>query len=250
MPLRRSCADHPRSASDGYGCLDGWMTLVVFQLEVFIPEVRKLGDSRIQLHFGQWKRFPGELQSGLVQMVSVQMHVSEGMDEFMCDHAGDLRDHHGEQGIGGDIEGHTQKYVCTALVQLAAELTPGFAFRQIGGRRIKLEQAVAGAEGHFWKISYVPGIDDQPPGIGIAFELGDHFGDLVRRMAVRGLPTAPLLAIYRTQVARFVRPFVPYLHSMLLQVSDIGIPLQKPEQFVDNGFQVDLLGGHQRESFR
>lgn len=37
--------------------------------------------------------------------------------------ASDVRDHVGEQGVAGDVEGHPQAHVCWPLIQLARELT-------------------------------------------------------------------------------------------------------------------------------
>ncbi len=47
-----------------------------------------------------------------------------------------------------------------------------------------------------------------------------------------------------------VRPFVPDADAIVLEVFDVGTALQEPQQFVDDGFQVTLLGGDQRESLR
>ncbi|MNT69144.1 hypothetical protein D3C72_2074390 [compost metagenome] len=35
---------------------------------------------------------------------------------------------------------------------------------------------------------------------------------------------------------------------MLLQVLDVGVALQEPQQFMDDGFEVALLGGHHGEA--
>ena len=42
---------------------------------------------------------------------------------------------------------------------------------------------------------------------------------------------------------------LPSLTHVLLQVLDVGIALNEPQQFVDDRFQVQLLGGHHREAF-
>ena len=46
----------------------------------------------------------------------------------------------------------------------------------------------------------------------------------------------------------FVGPFVPDRDAVFLQVADIGIALQEPQKFVDDGTQVALLGGDEREA--
>ena len=65
-----------------------------------------------------------------------------------------------------------------------------------------------------------------------------------------GRPTSPLVAIYRPQIATWVGPFVPDAHPVFAEIFDVGIALKKPEQFVNDGFEMDFLGGNQGESLR
>jgi hypothetical protein len=51
-----------------------------------------------------------------------------------------------------------------------------------------------------------------------------------------------------SQVAFFIGPFIPDSHTMLVEVPGIGISFQKPEQFMDDGFEVQFFGSHQRET--
>src|SRR3546814_8886218 len=66
--------------------------------------------------------------------------------------------------------------------------------------------------------------------------------------AVRPLPVAPLLAVDGAEVARLVGPFVPDADLVLLEVRDVGVALQEPEQLDDDRAQVQLLGGEEREA--
>src|SRR5690606_26943733 len=52
----------------------------------------------------------------------------------------------------------------------------------------------------------------------------------------------------RAQLAVLVGPLVPDADLVLLQVGDVGLALQEPQQFVDDRAQVQLLGGDQREA--
>src|SRR5690606_25811405 len=63
-----------------------------------------------------------------------------------------------------------------------------------------------------------------------------------------GWPAAPLASIDRTEFARFVGPFVPDAHPLLLQPGDVGLAAQEPEQFDDDRPQVQLLGGVEGEA--
>ena len=55
-------------------------------------------------------------------------------------------------------------------------------------------------------------------------------------------------AIDRPQLAILVGPFVPDADAMLLEPMDIGFAAQEPEQFIDDGFEMHLLGGDQRKT--
>ena len=52
-------------------------------------------------------------------MIVVHMAVSAGPHELTGFQIGLLRDHHGEQRIGRDIERYAEEHIATALIQLA-----------------------------------------------------------------------------------------------------------------------------------
>src|SRR5215470_16850692 len=96
---------------------------------------------------------------------------------------------------------------------------------------------------HAFDLGRIPSGDDQPARIGIAADFIDHIGDLIDAAAVRRRPRAPLVAVDRTEIAVLVGPFIPDAHAVLVEIFDIGIAAQEPEQLVDDGFDVQLLGG-------
>src|SRR5690606_22742177 len=61
-------------------------------------------------------------------------------------------------------------------------------------------------------------------------------------------PAAPLLAVHRTKVAVGIGPFVPDVDLVVLQVTDVGVAFQEPQQLMDDRAQVQFLGGDQRET--
>ena len=88
-----------------------------------------------------------------------------------------------------------------------------------------------------------------PPAVGILFDLRDDLVNLVDAAAVGGAPVRPLRAIDAAEAAVPVRPFVPDRHAMLVEPFHVRVASQKPEQLVDDGLGVDLLGGEQRKRF-
>ena len=102
---------------------------------------------------------------------------------------------------------------------------------------------------HLRQFGHVPCADHQATRIGIALDLVDQPLHLVDRLAVGAFPTAPLLAVYGAQFAVLVGPLVPDADLVVLQIRDVGLALQEPQQLVDDRAQVQLLGGDQREAF-
>ena len=56
------------------------------------------------------------------------------------------------------------------------------------------------------------------------------------------------MAIDRTEIALLVGPFIPDRDTVLVQIGNVGVTLEKPEQFVNHGFGVDLLGRDERKA--
>jgi len=109
---------------------------------------------------------------------------------------------------------------------------------------------MAGHQGHTGQVGDVPGANDQSAAVGRLFYLVDHLGDLVDGFAIGAFPTAPLFAINGAQFAIGVGPFVPDGDAMIMQVFDIRLASEEPEQFVDNAFEMQLFGGDQGKPFR
>ena len=65
-------------------------------------------------------------------------------------------------------------------------------------------------------------------------------GDLID-LFIRSPPIAPLGAIDRSQFTVFIGPLIPDRHPVIAQVLDIGPPLEKPEQLMDDRTQMQLF---------
>ena len=132
------------------------MGLVVGQCKVFKGEVIESGDFRINFHAREGEWVAGQLKAGLLEMIRVEVEVAKGMDELAGFVSADLLNHHGEERVGGDVEGDTEEKIGAALVKLAAEAGAlGF-----GIMNVELEKEVAGREGHFINLADVPSGDE------------------------------------------------------------------------------------------
>ncbi len=72
--------------------------------------------------------------------------------------------------------------------------------------------------------------------------------DLVDARAVAAAPVAPLRAVNAAEISVFVGPFVPNRDAVFVEIFDVGVAAQKPEQLVNDRLDVQLLGGEQRKS--
>jgi len=86
------------------------------------------------------------LQLHLIEMIGIEVGIAECMHELAGSQMGNLGNHQGKQGIGGDIEGNTEKNIGAALIELAGEPAPG---------HVELKQAMTGWQGH---MIYIPGV--------------------------------------------------------------------------------------------
>ena len=56
------------------------------------------------------------------------------------------------------------------------------------------------------------------------------------------------MTIDGTELTVFVGPLVPDTDAVLLEVFHVGVALEEPEKFVDDGLQMELLRGEQGET--
>src|SRR5438477_7250694 len=61
-------------------------------------------------------------------------------------------------------------------------------------------------------------------------------------------PVSPLRAVNAAEISFLVGPFVPNRHAVFVEIFDVGVAAQKPEQFVNDRFDVQLLRGQERKS--
>lgn len=199
--------------------------IVSLKGEVVKREVEDVVHSGVQVHPWKVSGSAFNLQAGLVQMVEVEMGIAKCVDELRWLQGTHLRDHQRQQGIRRNIKGDPKKNVCTSLVKLAGE-------RSIG--HIELKNDVARWQGHFIKLAHVPGTDDVAAGMRGALDLIYKPGDLVVTCSIGSLPRAPLVAVDRPQVPIFISPIIPDPYVIFVQVSDVRVTCQEPEQLVDD----------------
>ncbi len=82
-----------------------------------------------------------------------------------------------------------------------------------------------------------------------SFLIWSHdLADLVDVTPVRRRPGAPLVTVHRPEIAVCIGPLVPDGDLVVVQVTQVGVALQEPQQLMNDGAQVAFLGGHQRKA--
>merc|ERR550519_360284 len=205
---------------------------------------------------GFW--FSLELSFERLHVVEINMGVPESVDKVSGSEITDVSDHHGEEGVAGDVEGNPQAQVCRPLVELAGQLPVS---------NIELDQAVTGRQGHLVQVRGVPGAHDDPPVVGLGLDPLDDLRELVDPLAavvgvhvhVLSTEVSPLKAVDGTEVslltlckAQTVQELsasvpVPDPHFLLLQLLGVGGAPDEPEELLSNAAIEDFLGGQQGE---
>src|SRR6266487_3373472 len=193
------------------------MSLVAGKLKIIVIKLEYRSNGWFDPHLRKAERLAGELKPSLLDVVRVQVRVSEREDELAGFKIAHLSNHHRQQRIRRDVEREAQKNIGRSLIELTRQFSIG---------DIELKQKVARRQRHLRNLTHVPRVDDQSPGVRIRFDLIDHLTDLIYRAAVRGLPRSPLRAINRTQLAVLAGPLVPDIDAVLLQVLDVGVASQ------------------------
>ncbi len=188
---------------------------------------------------GEGTRLPRELQSGLFKMVGVKVQIAEGVDEFAGFQAGDLSHDAGKERIRGDVEGNAKKDIGAALVELAAEgaLTADK----------KLKKGMTGGKGHLVQLSDVPCGNKMAAALGVLPDGAYDLVDLVDAGSVSLPPLGPLGTVNAAEIAGCIRPLIPDRDPVVVQVANIGVAFEEPEEFVDNGLGVNFFRGEEGE---
>ena len=100
---------------------------------------------------------------------------------------------------------------------------------------------MAGSESHLVELAGIPGTDDVTPAVGVLLEIVDQLGDLIDTSAIGFGPAAPLRSIDWAEIAVGISPFIPDGDIVFVEIADIGIAFEEPEQLVDDRSEMELL---------
>src|SRR5271165_3862863 len=189
----------------------------------------------------QRPRLPRKLLARLILVIAVEMGVAKSVDEIADAEAALARNEMGQQRIARDVERHAEKDIGRALVELAGQLSLA---------HIELEQAVAGRQLHPPDVGDVPGRHDEAARVRITADFLDEPADLIVGLSVRAFPGAPLLAVDGPEIAVGVGPFIPDRNAVRLEIGDVGVASQKPDELPHDRLDMKPLGGDERKALR
>jgi hypothetical protein len=225
--------------------LDCRPRIVVLKGKVIELEAENVLHIRVNLHRRKPLQCTRQLFLGLFEVITVEVQVAERVDELERFVVAYLGHHHEEERVGSDIERDSEEKVGTALIELTAELAfTGLAY----SADIELEKAVARGKGHLVHVSHVPCANEVTARVRVVFQAVDKVGNLVDVTAFRDRPRPPLVTVDWAQIAIFVSPFIPNSHLVVVEILDIGIAGEKPEELVDDRAQMELFCGKAREA--
>ena len=138
--------------------------VVTINMEIFVMKPENVIDVGIDAHCRQPSRLARKLESHLLEVVVVDMGITERVDKLAGFQLCHLRHHQEEKGVGSDVEWHPKEDVGRALIQLQTE--PAVS-------NIELEQGVAWRQVHIWDVGYVPRAYDYAAGVGIVADVVD-----------------------------------------------------------------------------
>ena len=166
----------------------------------------------------------------MLKMVKVDMGIDKGVDKFSGLQYCGLRHHHGEQCVRSNVERNAKKNVGAALIELAREFSVG---------HVELEQGMA------WGVPFsqhrprsMQTICLRESGLVVSDVTTFDIWSICRPSAVGQLRH---WYPYIGTDSHLHRPFIPNGNPILIQVPDVAIAFQKPQQFVDDGFKMQFL---------
>ena len=146
------------------------VVFVANHFDVIVGESIDVRDVWIEPELRQGHWFTGDLEVGLLKVVTVKMRITECVNEGTRLEAADLSHHLGEQRIGGNIERDAKENICAALIELTVEFSVS---------HVELEKGMAGHQGHFIKFTYVPSRDNNSTAVWIVLDHVNGLLDLI-----------------------------------------------------------------------
>src|SRR5271165_851959 len=218
---------------------NGRIRIVPDQLDVFVAKILQPLRHTTKTQNRQRARRAAQLLTDLLEMIPIDMDISERMNKFSGRQPAHRRNHPGQQCIGRNVERDTQKQVSAPLIQLTA---------QSSFLNVKLEHHVTGWQRHLPNFPWVPGGNNEPPTVGVFPNIRDQPFQLIDRVTFMSSPIAPLGPVNTSKIPLLIRPLVPDCHPIIHKESNIRFATYEPKQLERYGLEMHALSREKRES--
>src|SRR3989338_9790274 len=226
------------SSLHSHRSLDSRIRVILHNGNIFVSEVEKGLHVFVQDKLRQFSRLTCELFARLFNVIAIQMHIAECLYEFPNIITAYVRQHMRQKSITGDIKRHPKKKIRTALVELAGKSALSIV---IGSRSIELKETMTRRQFHLRYFGHVPRTHKMATRIGITLKTLKEHRYLIMKRTVFSFPPSPLFPIDRTQISILIRPLIPNFYVIFLQIFDVRLSLQKPQELMHDRPRIELL---------
>src|SRR5262249_52633065 len=160
---------------------------------------------------------------GLLNVIQIEVNIAAAKYEVARLKLALLCDHMCQQGIARYVERQPQKHVRRPLIEMA---------RKPARPDVELKNQMTRRQCHLVQLAHVPRAHDEPSGIRVVLDIGYELTYLVDRAGIPRAPRPPLRSIGGAQIAVLIGPFVPYINVVVVEVLDVGVAPQEPQQLV------------------
>lgn len=250
---------------DGHLHGNGLVRIVPNQLKILNAEIVDGLHWPLDKDLGERTGSSCSLLPQSIHVRPVNVRIAGDVDKLGGAHPHNMRNHHRQKGVAGNVKGHPQTHITTPLVHLAGEQETLVRVVLWGLRNVKLGKHVTWREGHQGQIPRIPRTHHDPPIKGIPAEGIDDLLQLVHALPriirmhvpVLGPKVPPLKSINGTQVALLTMPQatplqklsapirIPNVDVTGCEVLGVGVPANEPQEFLQDALIKDSLGGQQ-----
>src|SRR4051812_42008547 len=175
---------------------------IAHQLQIFVAHSEQPIESAqeaplfiLNLKTRQRQRLAPQQRFHLLKMVPVDVIIAERVDKIAHLQPAHVREHVRQEGVGADVEGHSEESVSRALVELAMKYALPF--------NLELEESVAGRKVNAVALARIPTRDYQPTRVRVSFNFCDETRYLIHAVApgVMAAEGAPQITVDGAEVS-------------------------------------------------
>jgi hypothetical protein len=162
------------------------MRVIPLKSEIFVPELKEVGNLGIDPHLRKWSWLSSKLFSGSVEVIAVDVDITESVNKFVRAQPRNLRHHHQQKSIARDVKWHSKHEVSGPLVELKAQSAP---------RNVKLKKGMTRRRSDLREVPRIVRDHQMTPTVRICLKTGNNPRHLINGIPPRRLPPTPLLSI-------------------------------------------------------